>query len=109
MAEENVIQEFRFKNTDETRNYFVEQIEQNELMSSNLKDKSIIKKKKKQVKIILLAKTKFNSTEILISMALTYSYISHNEFVSANYVLREYDNLKEEIKNLKTSAIYKIF
>ena len=28
MAEENVIQEFRFKNTDETRNYFVEEIEQ---------------------------------------------------------------------------------
>ena len=27
-----MIQEFKFKNTDETRNYFLEEIEQNELM-----------------------------------------------------------------------------
>ena len=26
MAEENIIQEFRLKNTDETRNYFIEEI-----------------------------------------------------------------------------------
>ena len=31
--EENMIQEFRLKNIDETRNYFLEEIEQNELMS----------------------------------------------------------------------------
>ena len=35
------------------------------------------------------------------------SYISHNEFVSVNNV-REYD-MKEEIKNLKTSAIHQRF
>ena len=31
--EETMIQEFRLKNMDETRNYFLEEIEQNELMS----------------------------------------------------------------------------
>ena len=32
MAKENIIQEFRLKNVDETRNYFVEKINQNELI-----------------------------------------------------------------------------
>ena len=34
MVEENISQEFRLKNIDETRNYFLEEIKQNELMSS---------------------------------------------------------------------------
>ena len=33
MSEENISQEFRLKNIDETRNYFIEKINQNELMS----------------------------------------------------------------------------
>ena len=33
MVEENIIKEFRFKKIDETRNYFLEEIEQNELLS----------------------------------------------------------------------------
>ena len=33
MAEENICQEFRLKNTDETRNYLIEEINRNELMS----------------------------------------------------------------------------
>ena len=33
MAEENISQEFRLKNIDETRNYFAEEIEPNELMT----------------------------------------------------------------------------
>ena len=33
MDEENISQEFRLKDIDETRNYFLEEIEQNELMS----------------------------------------------------------------------------
>ena len=33
MVKENINQEFRSKNIDETRNYFLEEIEQNELMS----------------------------------------------------------------------------
>ena len=33
MAEENIIQEFRLKNIDKARNYFFEEIKQNQLMS----------------------------------------------------------------------------
>ena len=37
MVQENISQKFRYKNIDETRNYFVEEIEQNELMSKKHK------------------------------------------------------------------------
>ena len=67
------------------------------------KYKSIIKKKKKKHdKIVLLAKSKLNSIEVLISKALIDSNISHDEFVLVNNVLKEYSNMKEEIKDLKT-------
>ena len=67
------------------------------------KYKSIIKKKKKKHdKIVLLAKSKLNSIEVLISKTLIDSNISHDEFVLINNVLIQYDGLKEEIKNLKT-------
>ena len=36
MSEGNISQEIRLKNIDETRNYFIEEINQNELMSKNL-------------------------------------------------------------------------
>ena len=66
------------------------------------KYKSIIKKKKKKHdKTVLLAKSKLNSIGVLISNALIDSIISHNEFVLIN-VLKEYDEMKKEIKNLKT-------
>ena len=159
MAEENISQEFRLKNIDETRNYLIEEINRNELMSKKHKKvcttlnyiehflilgstitgcvsisafaslvgipigiasstiglkicvitagikkyKSIIKKKKKKHdKIVLLAKSKLNSIEVLISKALIDSVISHDEFVLINNVLKEYNEMKEEIKNLKT-------
>ena len=38
MAEENIRQEFRLKNIDETRNYLAKEIEQNELMTNNHKE-----------------------------------------------------------------------
>ena len=37
MTEENIIQEFRLKKRDETRNYFIGQINRNELMSKSNK------------------------------------------------------------------------
>ena len=37
IAEENISQEFRFKNIDETRNYLIEEINRNELMSKKHK------------------------------------------------------------------------
>ena len=40
ISEENISQEFRRKNIDETRNYFIEEIYRNELMSKN--DKKVV-------------------------------------------------------------------
>ena len=136
--------ELRFKKIDGTRNYFFEEIEQNELMSRKQKKvqttlnyiehflilastvigcisisafasllgipkgimssekglkmwamttrikkyKSIIKKKMKHDKIILLAKSKLNSIEVLISKDLFNSNISHEEFDLINNVLK---------------------
>ena len=37
MVEENISQEFRLKNIDETKSYFLEEIQQNELMSKKHK------------------------------------------------------------------------
>ena len=37
MTEENISQEFRLKNIDETKSYFLEEIKQNELMSKKHK------------------------------------------------------------------------
>ena len=48
----------------------------------------------------MLAKAKLNSIEVLISKALIYSNTSHDEFVLINNVVKEYDDTKEEIKNL---------
>ena len=63
------------------------------------KYKIIIKKKKmKYDKIVLLGKDKLNTIEFLISKSLTDSYISHDEFVSINNVLRDYNDMNEEIK-----------
>ena len=70
---------------------------------------SIIKKKKKQEKIVLLAKSKLNSIEVLTFKALINSSILHYEFVLINNVLKEYGNMKEEIKNLKTETVYRRF
>ena len=67
------------------------------------KYKSIIKKKKKKHdKIVILTKPKLNSIEVLISNSLVNSVISHDKLVSINNVQKEYDEIKEEIKNLKT-------
>ena len=65
--------------------------------------KSIIKKKKnKNNKIVLLAKSKLNSIELLVSKALIDSVMTHNECVLINNVLKEYNETKQEIINLKT-------
>ena len=154
MVEENISQGFRLKNINETRNYFLEEIKQNELMSRKHKKvyttvnyaenfltltstitgcisisafaslvgipigitssaiglkicvlaagikkyKSIKKKKKKNDKIVLSVKSKLNSIEVLTSKDLIESSISRNEFVLINNVLKEYGDMKKEIK-----------
>ena len=58
----------------------------------------IKKNRKKNDKIVLLAKSKLNSSEVLISKALLDSNISHVEFVLINNVITELHAMKEEIK-----------
>ena len=62
----------------------------------------IEKKKKKHDKIVMLPKSNLNSIEVLVSKALIDSVISHDEFVLINNVQKEYNDMKEVIKNLKT-------
>ena len=159
MVEENISQEFRLKNIDETRNYLIEAINRNELVSKKHKNvsttlnyfehflilasnitacvptsalislvgipvgitssaiglkicaitrgikkyKSILQtKKKKHDKIVLLAKSKLKSIEVLIFQALIDSVVSHDELILINNDLKEYNEMKQEIKNLKT-------
>ena len=45
-----------------------------------------------------VGKDKLNIIEVPISKALIDSHISHVEFVSINNVLREYNEIKKEIK-----------
>ena len=58
----------------------------------------IKKKKKKHDEMVLLAKFKLNSMEVLISKSLIDSVITHDGFVLINNLLKECDNVKEEIK-----------
>ena len=65
----------------------------------------IKKKKKKHVKIVLLAKNKLNAVEGLISKALIDSNDTHDEFISVNNVLKKHDDIKEEIKTSKDKYV----
>ena len=47
----------------------------------------------------MLAKSRLNSIEVLISKALIESNISHDKFVLINNGPKEYDEMKEELKN----------
>ena len=60
--------------------------------------------------MLVLGKDRLNNIEVLIFETLIDLYISHDkyEFVSVNNVLREYYELKKEIKNPETSVEYTI-
>ena len=49
---------------------------------------------------MLLEKDTLNTTVVVISKALIDSYFSHDKFVSVINVLREYNEMKEEIKKI---------
>ena len=111
MAEENISQEFRLKNIDETRNYLIEETNRNELMSKKNKkvwttlnyiEHFLILDFPITACVSISAKSKLNSIEVLISKALIDSVISHDEFVLINNVLKEYNEMKQETKYLKT-------
>ena len=54
---------------------------------------------KKYDKIVLLAKSRLNSIEVLISKTLIDSNFSHDEFVLIYNLLKEFYNMKEGTKN----------
>ena len=164
MTKEDQSLEFKLKKIDETRNYLLEEIKHNVLMSKKhektfitlnyvedfltlaskvtgcvsisafallveipigitsseatiktcvitaeiKKYMSIIKKRSKCDKIVLLGRVKLNAVEVLISKALINSYITHDKFVSVNIVLREYNETKKEVKNPKMFVEYTI-
>ena len=63
-------------------------------------------KKKKHDKILMLAKSKLNSIETLVSLALTDMDISHEEFIT---ILKEKDKYEKLKNNLKSeNEKYKI-
>ena len=47
----------------------------------------------------MLAKSKSNSIEVLVFKALIDSVIIHDEFTLLKNMLKEYNEMKEEIKN----------
>ena len=53
----------------------------------------------------MLAKSKLNSIEVVISKTLIDSVNYHDEFVLTNNVLIKYDKIKEKIKNLKSWTV----
>ena len=55
---------------------------------------------------MFLEKDKLNAIKVLTSKALMDSYISHDEFFLVNNLLKEYNEMKEEIKYPETSAEY---
>ena len=79
------------------------------VITSGIKtSKSFMKKNKKNKhdKIVLLGKDKLNIIEVLISKALINSYISHDEFETKKTALKEYNEMKEEIKNPENPVEY---
>ena len=56
-------------------------------------------KKKKHDKILMLAKSKLNSIETLVSQALIDIEISHEEFVAILKVKDKYKNMKENVRS----------
>ena len=57
-------------------------------------------------KIVLMGKDKLNTIEVLIFKSLIDSYISHDKFISVNIILREYNEIKNKMKNSETSVEY---
>ena len=60
------------------------------------------KKKKKHKKITTLARNKLNIIETLISQALIYFDISHEEFSKIIYENNNYEQMKDNVRNVKS-------
>ena len=62
--------------------------------------KTTKKKKKKHDKILMLAKSKLNSIETLLSQALIDMKISHKESITILKEKEKYEKTKEKLKNV---------
>ena len=62
-------------------------------------------KRKRNNQIVVLAKTKLNTIEVLIFKALIDSNINHDKFISVISLLREH-KMKEEIINPENVVYY---
>ena len=60
------------------------------------------KKKKKHNKIVMLAKSKLNSIETVMSQALIDLEISHGEFKTIVNEKENYEQMEESIRNTKS-------
>ena len=67
----------------------------------------ITRKKRKKYKILMLAKSKFNSIDTLISQALIVIDISQEEFITILIEKDRYEMMKENLKN-KNGESYEI-
>ena len=63
----------------------------------------ITRNKKKKHKILVLAKSKLNSIETLVSQALIDIEISHEEFIATLNEKNKYEKMKEDIRTIKSS------
>ena len=55
---------------------------------------------------MLLGKAKLDAIEYLVSKSLIDSFISQEDFLSVNKLLREYNEMGEEIKNPENFVAY---
>ena len=83
-------------------NYFFNNWNSKEIIEYNKK-----KKKKKHDKILMLAKSKFNSIDTLISQALIDMDISHEEFLTILKEKDRYEMMKDNLRN-KNGESYEI-
>ena len=58
------------------------------------------KQKEKQDKILMLAESKLNSIETLVSQALIDLEISHEEFITILKEKGKYEKMKENVRNV---------
>ena len=65
-------------------------------------------KKKKHDKILMLAKSKLNSIETLVSKPLIYMEISHEESIASFKEKDKYEKMKENFRNLSEKLQEKI-
>ena len=85
------------------------------VITAGIEKYNYIIKKKNDEKIVLLRKTKLNSIEVLISRDLVDSFISYDDFLLVNNLIKEYSDMyvmkevNKVIKNLKIVKFYSRF